>query len=319
MRSLAARAPVRIDFGGGWTDVPPYSEDEGGCVCNLAIAHYASVRVRRATNGRAPSIARGRGGDTALAEAALRRSGLGDVTIDLRSDFPLGAGLGGSSAAGVAVTGALAAWQGAPLDRAAIAEASRAVEVEDLGIAGGRQDHYASAFGGALALTFGGRTEVRQMALSSETRAALERRCIIGYTGQARVSGEMISAVLDAYRARVPRVVHALGRMKALAASMIDALERGSVDELGELVGEHWEHQRSLHTAIPTPLIDEILARARMAGALGGKALGASGGGCVLVIAESQTVDRVRAEVSMMAQLLPTTIDEGGFTWIAEE
>lgn len=319
MRSLAARAPVRIDFGGGWTDVPPICDDEGGCVCNLAIAHYATVRVRRASNGRAvgpPTVH----ADTALAQAALRRSGLADeVVLDVRSDFPMGAGLGGSSACGVAVTGALAAWRGDPLDRSAIAEASRTVEIEDLGVAGGRQDHYASAYGGALALTFGEGTDVRRLPVSSELRAELERRCIVGYTGQARVSGDMITAVLDAYRARVPRVLTALGRMKTLAESMIEALERGSVDDLGELVGEHWEHQRSLHRGIPTPLIDEILARARMAGALGGKALGASGGGCVLVIAGPDDADRVRAEVGSMSQLIPVTMDEGGFTWMAEE
>src|SRR5688500_8474618 len=103
MRSLAARAPVRIDFGGGWTDVPPICDDEGGCVCNLAIALYATVRVRRASNGRTagpPTVH----ADTALAQAALRRSGLADeVVLDVRSDFPMGAGLGGSSACGVAV------------------------------------------------------------------------------------------------------------------------------------------------------------------------------------------------------------------------
>jgi D-glycero-alpha-D-manno-heptose-7-phosphate kinase len=77
--------------------------------------------------------------------------------------------------------------------------------------------------------------------------------------------------------------------------------------------------QRALHPAIPTPLIDEILARAKMVGALGGKALGASGGGCVLVVARQENVDRVRGEVGSLAQLLPVQIDEGGFTWIAEE
>jgi D-glycero-alpha-D-manno-heptose-7-phosphate kinase len=320
MKSLVARAPTRIDFGGGWTDVPPYSDEEGGCVCNLAIAHHATVRVKRSANGAgAATIATGHAGDSALAEAALRRAGLGGVTIELRNDFPIGAGLGGSSAAGVAVTGALAAWRGLALDRSAVAEASRAMEVEDLGVAGGRQDHYAAAYGGALELTFGDETRVRRLPMSSETREAIERRCIIAYTGQSRISSETIVGVIDSYRARSPRVMHALARMKLLASNMASALATGSLDELGEMVGEHWQFQRALHTGIPTPLIDEILARARMVGALGGKALGASGGGCVVVIARDDNADRVRNEVAMLAALLPLHVDEGGFTWMAEE
>ena len=96
----------------------------------------------------------------------MRRAGVAGVTVEITSDFPLGAGLGGSSAAGVAVNGALAAWRGGQLDRAALAEQSRAIEVEDLGVPGGRQDHYAAAYGGALALTFGDETRVRRLPLS---------------------------------------------------------------------------------------------------------------------------------------------------------
>lgn len=315
MDALTARAPTRIDFGGGWTDVPPYSEDEGGFVCNLAIARYATVRVARADAAEAASIDARRATDSALAEAAVRRAGAKGITVEIASDFPLGAGLGGSSAAGVAVNAALATWRGTTLDRAAIAEESRAIEVEDLGVPGGRQDHYAAAYGGALALAFGDGTRVRRLPLSADVKASLERRCIVAYTGQSRISGDTITAVLDAYRRRDARVLHALGRMKALAHAMADALCERDVDELGHLVGEHWQHQRSLHPSIPTPLIDAILDRARAAGACGGKALGASGGGCVLVIAGENNVEAVTAAVTGLApQLIEVRIDETGLT-----
>jgi len=314
MTTLVARAPTRLDFGGGWTDVPPYSEEEGGFVCNVAIARYATVRLRPAHNGRS-SVDTRRAADSALAEAAVRRAGIGGVTIEIASDFPLGAGLGGSSAAGVAVNGALATWRGDPIDRAALAEQSRAIEVQDLGVPGGRQDHYAAAYGGALALTFADDTRVRRLSLSRECKESLERRCVVVYTGESRISGDTITAVLDAYRDRNRRVLHALGRMKALARAMADELCANDVDELGELVWEHWQHQRALHPSIPTPLIDAILERARAAGARGGKALGASGGGCVLIIATDDSVDRVTGAVTeLVPHMVPIAIDEAGLT-----
>ena len=109
MRELVARAPVRIDFGGGWTDVPPYTTEHGGSVCSVAIARYATVRLRRCDNGvcieedgighRAESAAElGAEGSGSLASVALGRAALGPVALELRSGFPRGAGLGGSSA-----------------------------------------------------------------------------------------------------------------------------------------------------------------------------------------------------------------------------
>jgi len=314
MTTLVARAPTRLDFGGGWTDVPPYSEEEGGFVCNVAITRYATVRVRGANTGER-SVDTRRAADTALAEAAVRRAGIDGISIEIASDFPLGAGLGGSSAAGVAVNGALCMWRGDPIDRAALAEQSRAIEVDDLGVPGGRQDHYAAAYGGALALTFADDTRVRRLSLSRTCKESLERRCVVVYTGQSRISGDTITAVLDAYRNRDRHVLHALDRMKALARAMADELCADDIDGLGQLVWEHWQHQRSLHPSIPTPLIDSILERARAAGAHGGKALGASGGGCVLIIAGDDDVDRVTTAVTELApHIVPIEIDEVGLT-----
>jgi D-glycero-alpha-D-manno-heptose-7-phosphate kinase len=314
MTTLVARAPTRLDFGGGWTDVPPYSEEEGGFVCNVAITRYATVRVRGANTGER-SVDTRRAADTALAEAAVRRAGIDGISIEIASDFPLGAGLGGSSAAGVAVNGALCMWRGDPIDRAALAEQSRAIEVDDLGVPGGRQDHYAAAYGGALALTFAEDTRVHRLSLSRACKESLERRCVVVYTGQSRISGDTITAVLDAYRNRDRHVLHALDRMKALARAMADELCADDIDGLGQLVWEHWQHQRSLHPSIPTPLIDSILERARAAGAHGGKALGASGGGCVLIIAGDDDVDRVTTAVTELApHIVPIEIDEVGLT-----
>ena len=108
--------------------------------------------------------------------------------------------------------------------------------------------------------------------------------------------------------------------MRALATLMIDALEGESVDELGSLVGEHWVEQRALHEKITTPAIDKLLDTARAHGALGGKALGASGGGSVLVIAPAERVDEVRARIAPLARLLPFVVDRmGAHVMVREE
>jgi len=314
--TIVTRAPTRIDFGGGWTDVPPYSDEMGGFVCNIAITRYATVTVTRGrgdVDAHASDVSGERAADRSIASAAARRLKIDDVHIQLDSDFPIGAGLGGSSAAGVATVAALTCVRGDVMAPEDIAELSRSIEIGDLGIPGGRQDHYAAAFGGALGLRFSsGKTDVTRIPIDAAFRAEIERRCLIIYTGKSRISGETINAVLGAYAARETRVLRALQRMRETAEEMADALGARDLDALADLVGEQWRHQRSLHPAIPTPLIDEIIERAERAGAAGSKALGASGGGCVLVIAGSDRVDSVRDAIGDLGQILPFAVDEHG-------
>ncbi len=313
---IVTRAPTRIDFGGGWTDVPPYSDEMGGFVCNVAITRYATVTVTRgraADGSQVSDTTSDRAADRSIAAAAARRFQIDDAQIQLDSDFPIGAGLGGSSAAGVAAVAALSRARGDEMARGDIAELSRAIEIGDLGIPGGRQDHYAAVFGGALGLRFSaGKTEVTRIRLDPVFREEIERRCLIIYTGKSRISGETINGVLGAYETREPRVLRALERMRQTAEEMPRALEARDLDALAGLVDEQWRHQRSLHPAIPTPLIDEIIERAARAGAVGSKALGASGGGCVLVIAGRDRVNAVRDAIIGLGELLPFAIDEHG-------
>lgn len=317
------RAPARIDLGGGWTDVPPYSDELGGFVCNIAINRYAIATVRATETYRASGVSAASAAsaasagasesvDSPLIAAAVRRSGLVGVKVDVVSDFPVGSGLGGSSAASAATIGALRAWKGDHLDLGDIAEEGRRIEVEDLGISGGRQDHYAATHGGALALTFTDSVKVRRLRLSAQTRAAFEARALLVYTGESRISGSTVKAVLDAYRAGDDHVLSALAGMKSLALQMADALEAGDLDWLGELLAEHWGFQRSLHPAIPTPRIDEIVMRAHGAGAIGWKAMGASGGGCVLVLTRAENHDAVQRAVEPLGEILPFLLDSDG-------
>src|SRR4051794_34290503 len=241
--AIVTRAPTRIDFGGGWTDVPPYSDEMGGYVCNIAIARYATVTVTRRSSANPEHSTHA--ADRSIAAAAAQRFDMAEVRIDIGSDFPIGAGLGGSSAVGVATVAALAAVRGDQMTPSAIAELSREIEIADLGIAGGRQDHYAAAYGGALGLRFSAAgVGVGQIPLGETMRTAIEQRCLIVYTGQSRISGDTINAVLGAYADGDARVLHALARMRETAEQMAEALSRGSFEQLAALVGEQWQYQR---------------------------------------------------------------------------
>ena len=314
-REFTVRAPTRIDFGGGWTDVPPYDVEQGGFVCNVAISRYATAQLSPLAdaNGQ-PEFMVQREGDRALLRAVARKYDLRGARISLTNDFPVAAGLGGSSAAGVAAIAAALKWLGQKKSRAEIAEASRELEVLEMGIAGGRQDHYAAAFGGALGLHFRKWIGVEPIQLSPAIVEEIPRRCIVVYTGESRISANTITAVMGAYRAESSHVRDALKRMKDLAEEMVPALQSGDLDSLGRLVGEQWKHQRSLDPAIPTPLIDRMIETGMKHGALGCKALGASGGGCVLLITAAAREDDVRSAVREMGTEIPYSIDLQGVT-----
>jgi D-glycero-alpha-D-manno-heptose-7-phosphate kinase len=302
---IVASAPTRLDFGGGWTDVPPFPEERGGFVCNLAIERRATVQLELGS-AHAPPPA------DPLIAAAFRRAGLCHAQVRLTSNFPVGAGLGGSSAAGVALQAAIAAAGGHSIAPQSLAEASRGTEVDEMGVAGGFQDHYAAAFGGALGLSLTAVRHAEPIPLTRAAIASLEARICVIYTGEARISAATITAVLDAYRDRVPRVVQALDRMRDLARAMAEALHAGNVSELAGLVDEHWVHQQSLHAAITTPRITAIEHAVRAVGAEGFKALGASGGGCVIAMAPVNRMHAVRRAAGALGEVLEWKVARSG-------
>ena len=315
-RAIVARAPTRLDLGGGWTDVPPYPEREGGAVCSVAISRYATATAaldeRMAHVAGAPASS-----DDPLTAAALRRANLPGSVASVVSDYPAGAGLGGSSACGVALAGALAMLRGEALSQGELAARSRVTEVEELHVAGGYQDHYAAAYGGALLLRFTDCVGVEPLALPETTVERFVRRGVLLYTGESRLSGETVAAVRDAYVAGDPRTTAALAHMKTLAIAMADALRAGDIDGLGQLVREHWDHQRTLHPRITTPKIETIVETALRHGALGVKALGASGGGCVIAIAGEGREDELAAALAPLGERLRYSVDRDGFQIVA--
>jgi D-glycero-alpha-D-manno-heptose-7-phosphate kinase len=186
------------------------------------------------------------------------------------------------------------------------------VEVEELGIAGGRQDHYAAAMGGALGLAFTDKVRVERIAIPETMRVQMEQRMALVYTGVSRLSADTINVVLREYRQRVPRVVTALERMAVLAKQMGDALRGGRLDTLAGLVDEHWRFQRSLHPTITTPRIEALEAAVRRQGGRGVKARGASGGGCVILF-DCPDVNAVVASMGPpLAKVIPWRLAQQG-------
>ncbi len=303
---IYASAPTRIDFGGGWTDVPPFPQERGGYVCNMAIEQRAYVTLEDRGDRYVPPSA------DPLIAAHLRTAGNPAVKLSVVSDFPVGAGLGGSSAASVAMAAALSAHKGRAPDPQSLAELSRLVEVEELGIAGGRQDHYAAAIGGALGLSFTDKVRVERIAIPETMRVQMEQRMALVYTGVSRLSADTINVVLREYRQRVPRVVTALERMAVLAKQMGDALRGGRLDTLAGLVDEHWRFQRSLHPTITTPRIEALEAAVRRQGGRGVKALGASGGGCVILFDCSDVNAVVASMGPPLAKVIPWRLAQQG-------
>jgi D-glycero-alpha-D-manno-heptose-7-phosphate kinase len=197
---------------------------------------------------------------------------------------------------GVALAGAISAALGEPL--AAHEAALRAIRAERayLKVAGGTQDQYAAAHGGVSYMSFHDPVaHVSALPLTPSTGAELEQRLVLVYTGVSRVSGDIVSNVMGAYEAGTARTVDALRTLRRLAGDAKHALLTGNVDALGPALAENWRCQTALHGSVSSTAIDRLMEVAERAGALGGKALGAGGGGCLLFLAAVGAEQAVRA------------------------
>ena len=326
-----SRAPVRIDLAGGWTDVPPFSTEVGGAVLNAAINRYAYVTARLRDDPHiriesadydvtveAPDadhlVYDGR---LDLATAAIRRLNVrSGLELFLRCDAPPGSGTGTSASMGVALLGLFNQLQGAGLSTLEVASLANRLEIEELRNAGGKQDQYVAALGGVCFLEFTDPHVVaNRLELPPGIIAELEKHLVLCYTGKSRVSGNIINNVMGAYQRGNPSTVRALHRLKAIAYEMKDALLAEDIHSFSVLLQENWENQKYLDPSVTNPHIDALFEMALANGAVGGKATGAGGGGCVLFCAQSDrehTLRRALAERGVV--LLDFSLDFQGMT-----
>jgi D-glycero-alpha-D-manno-heptose-7-phosphate kinase len=325
---VRARAPVRIDFAGGWSDVPTFAEREGGVVTNAALALYVHVEctvgggtIRLHAEDLAERLVVRTPAELAydgrlnLHKAALNMFPVtGGIELLTRADVPAGSGLGASGALDVALVAALAAVRSERYTRNELAELGFDLEAGELKLTGGRQDQYAGALGGWHELTFSADgVDVRSIEPGAERAAALAAMTVIAFTGESHFSSETHCRVWDAYHAGRPGVVDALHTMRGLGAAAARALGAGDWHALAGIVDENWRQQQRLDATIATPVMRRVEQAARAAGAWGLKATGAGAGGCLLILAPRE--DRAAVEDAVRragARVLPAAFDFSG-------
>jgi D-glycero-alpha-D-manno-heptose-7-phosphate kinase len=314
-----AAAPVRLDFAGGWTDVPPYSAREGGVVVAAAVRLHAYAEVTPRTAGYQlmskdleaaadfadPGALRG-DGPLALLRAGLRLLEAAPCSLVTRSDAPPGSGLGSSGAIDVALVAALAAAAGRRTTVREIADLACRLEAEEAGIPGGRQDQFTAAFGGFLRLTFRDPdATVEPIALDPGFAAELERRMLLCYTGASRFSGDTIGRVMQAYQRGDARIAGALDGLRRVADEMARALRAADLARVGALFSENWRLQQALDPAMSTPEMARLEQAMVAAGSLGGKAAGSGAGGSMFFLAPDDAREARAAVAALGMRLLP--------------
>jgi len=332
---VRSKAPLRISFCGGGTDIAPYKDERGGVVLSATIDKYAygSMRLREDRNITVKSLDYDMvtkyhlddemkyDGELDLVKAAIKTLNNGykqGFDFFIHSDAPPGSGLGSSSTMVVALIGLLKHWQRLPLTNYEIADIAYHIEREDLGIKGGMQDQYAAVFGGFNFIEFGAKSVVvNPLRIDREIINELEYHLLLCYTGKTRLSANIISTQIDGYLQKKEDVIYAMDQMKKITIDMKNALLQRRVDDFGMLLHEAWLHKKKMASQITNDHIDLLYETARKHGTLGGKVLGAGGGGYLLLYCEFDKKHIVAAELEKIGgQVVEFTFDHYGLqTW----
>lgn len=329
---VRAKAPLRISFAGGGTDVSPFPETEGGVVLSATIDRYAYGSLRRRDDGivSIESVDFGFSvnfpadedvvfdGKLDLVKAAIRRMSVHDSAgydLVLRSNAPPGSGLGSSSTMMVALVGMLREYYSLPLTEYEVAHLAWEIERNDLGIRGGMQDHYAATFGGFNFIEFGDQVIVNPLRVRDSTMNELELSLLLCYTGITRESTHIIADQTTRVQTLDAGALEGLRAQKVLAVAMKAALLRGELGSFGDLLGQAWTEKKKMSPLITNAKIDEAYDVAIRAGAAGGKVTGAGGGGYILFYCDFEKKHRVAQALEQLgAQISEFTFERRGLT-----
>jgi D-glycero-alpha-D-manno-heptose-7-phosphate kinase len=297
---IITRSPLRVSFGGGGTDLPSYYQDHGGFLVAAAIDKYVYITQHRTFQEeiiikyskleRVTAVDRI---EHPIIREALKLVGVTDPHLELTSmaDIPDGTGLGSSGSFTTALLKALHTYKKNLVSAAELAEQACDIEINRLGEPIGKQDQYIAAIGGITAFTFhqDGRVEYRPVRLSEETLFNLEDNLLLFFTGYSRSA----SAILKDQKVRSeqndPAMLDNLHFTKDLGYKSLAALEAGNLSEFAHLMDVHWQRKKTRSAGMSNDRINEWYDCAVQNGALGGKLIGAGGGGFLMFYATDKT------------------------------
>ncbi len=322
-------APLRISFAGGGTDIAEYSREYGGAVINSTINWYAHAHLAPAKEGiRLISLDFGTDeklehmaydGKNDLVKATLSKIAgtklSGGAELFLHTDAPPGSGLGSSSAVVVSLIGALNNWLDKFMGEYEVAELAYEIERNELGIKGGYQDQFASVFGGFNYIEFlkDGKVIVNPLRIGQDNIKELECHLLLCYTGGTRLSANIIERQVEDFKEG--RNVEVLHEQKKMALDMKNCLLKGDFDDFGKMLDTAWQTKKMMASGITNQRIDDLYEMARSNGAVGGKILGAGGGGYLLLYCNYMTKHEVeKAMRSMGAEPKPFSFAKEGLT-----
>jgi D-glycero-alpha-D-manno-heptose-7-phosphate kinase len=296
---IITRSPLRISLGGGGTDLPSYYERFGGSLIAAAIDRYVYVTVMRPF---APGIylkyselEHVENVDDVrhpIIREALRMQNLRTPQIEITTlaDIPAGTGLGSSGSFTTALIRALYAHRRRLLHPSEVARLACEIEIDRLQEPVGKQDQYIAAYGGITCFDFhpDGTVEARPLGLSMDTLFDLEDNLLLFFTGFSRSAGTILQDQKKRSQELDPGMIENLDYVKDLGVRSQRALESGNAHLFGELMHEHWEHKKRRSPGMSNPKIDEWYELGRAKGAIGGKLVGAGGGGFLMFYAEDR-------------------------------
>ncbi len=307
---IVTRTPFRISFAGGGSDFPAYYQEEPGMVLSAAIDKYVYLTVKKAfgdvyrvSYSRTELCDRLEQIEHPIVRECLKiipaPVGLEIVSV---ADLPARTGMGSSSSFTVGLVGALHAMSGRITGAEALARTACEVEIDILHEPIGKQDQFIAAYGGLQFIQFmpNGEVFVDPVICSREVRLELNRRLVLFYTGATREA----KLVLAKQNQRTSQNRESLRELCRIAREMRDVLTIGKdLNSFGRLLHEAWTLKKGLESSISTPSIDEAYAKGIAAGAIGGKLLGAGGGGFLLFFCEPHLQGRLRAELNSLVEV----------------
>jgi D-glycero-alpha-D-manno-heptose-7-phosphate kinase len=304
---IITRSPLRITLGGGGTDLPSYYREHGGFLLAAAIDKYVYVNVMRPfTAGiflkysKLEHVSQVDEVQHPILREAIRMLGFRtpQVEITTLADIPAGTGLGSSGSFTTALLRALYAHRRRLIPVSDLAEMACEIEINRLGEPIGKQDQYIAAYGGVSCFTFHPDEKVRvePVKVSMETLVTLEDNLLLFFTGFSRSASSILADQRTRTQGHDQDMLANLHYVKDIGQRSRQMLERGDTNGFGELLHEHWEHKKRRSRGMSNPNIDEWYELGRKAGALGGKLVGAGGGGFLMFYAEDHR--RVREAMS---------------------